>query len=172
MLIKGIIDEDFSNFKKPSMFIAFNSCTFKCGRAECQNSKLALSPDIYVTKEEICERYLKNNISEAFVFGGLEPFDQLIDLISLVDCIRNKYNINDDIVIYTGYTEKELLEGCMSKDTEIGRQNYNFLIKNYSNLIIKFGRYLPNQEPHFDEVLGVNLISNNQYAVEFNKKNE
>ena len=170
MLIKGIIDEDFSNFKKPSMFIAFNSCTFKCGRAECQNSELALSPDIYVTKEEICERYLKNNISEAFVFGGLEPFDQLIDLISLVDCIRNKYNINDDIVIYTGYTEKELLEGRMSKDIEIGRQNYNFLIKNYKNLIIKFGRYLPNQEPHFDEVLGVNLISNNQYAVEFNRE--
>ena len=171
MLVKGINDEDFVNYKKPSMFIAFNSCTFKCGRADCQNSALALSPDIYITKEEICERYLKNKISEAFVFGGLEPFDQLIDLISLVDCIRNKYNIDDDIVIYTGYTERELLEGRMSKDTEVGRQNYSFLVKNYNNLIIKFGRYYPNQTPHRDNILGVNLSSDNQYAVEFNRKN-
>ena len=34
----------------------------------------------------------------------------------------------------------------------------------YSNIIIKFGRFIPNREPHFDEVLGVNLASNNQYA--------
>ena len=30
MLIKGIIDEDFLNYKKPSMVIAFPHCSFKC----------------------------------------------------------------------------------------------------------------------------------------------
>ena len=171
MLIKGITEEDFVNYKKPSMFIAFNSCTFKCGRAECQNSELALAPSIYVNKEEICERYIKNPITEAFVFGGLEPFDQLMDLISLVDCIRNKYNIKDDIVIYTGYTEAELSKGLISKDPEVASQNYHFLTNNYENIIIKFGRYFPNNETHFDKILGVYLASDNQYAMEFNKTN-
>ena len=35
--------EDFTNYKKPSMYIAFPSCTFKCegecGQKICQNSK-------------------------------------------------------------------------------------------------------------------------------------
>ena len=41
-------------------------------------------------------------------------------------------------------------------------------IKSYG-IIVKFGRFRPNQEPHYDEVLGVNLISDNQYAKEFPK---
>lgn len=169
MIIKGIIDEDFVNYKKPSMFIAFNSCTWKCGRADCQNSALALAEDIEISKEEICKKYISNPITEAFVFGGLEPFDQLMDLISLIDCIRNKFKIKDDIVIYTGYTESELSMGYIGKDPKVNKQNYHFLISNYDNIIIKFGRFLPNQGYHFDKVLGVKLASNNQYAMEFNK---
>lgn len=172
MIVKGIDECDFVNYKKPSMFIAFARCTWKCGRADCQNSSLALAEDIDITKEEICERYIANPITEAFVFGGLEPFDQLIDLISLVDCIRNKYNIDDDIVIYTGYTEMELAKGFISKDPEIASQNYHFLTHNYNHIIIKFGRYFPNQGQHLDRVLGVKLASDNQYALEFNKANE
>lgn len=164
MKVKGIDENDFVNYKKPSMFIAFNTCTWKCGRADCQNSALALSEDIEVNKEEICERYIKNPITEAFVFGGLEPFDSFMDLLSLVDCIRNKYNINDDIVIYTGYTEGELRTGEFGKDHEVSRQNFNYLISSYKNIIIKFGRYIPNEGTHFDRTLGVNLASNNQYA--------
>jgi hypothetical protein len=34
----------------------------------------------------------------------------------------------------------------------------------FSNIIIKFGRFRPGQEPHYDEVLGVKLASDNQYA--------
>jgi hypothetical protein len=37
-------------------------------------------------------------------------------------------------------------------------------LKSFSNIIIKFGRFIPNQEPHYDEVLGVKLASDNQYA--------
>ena len=32
------------------------------------------------------------------------------------------------------------------------------------NIIVKYGRYIPDQEKHYDEVLGVYLASNNQYA--------
>ena len=165
MKVKGIEETDFVNYKKASMYIAFPSCTWKCGRAECQNSPLALTEDIEISKEEICERYLQNPITEAFVFAGLEPFDSFMDLISLVDCIRNKYQINDDIVIYTGYTEGELRSGDFGRDKETLYTNFNYLISEYKNIIIKFGRYIPNEGTHFDKVLGVNLVSNNQYAL-------
>ena len=125
---------------------------------------MAHAEDIEISKEDICERYIKNEITEAFVFGGLEPFDSFMDLISLIDCIRNKYNIEDDIVIYTGYTKEELKKGQFGKDNEISRINYKYLTDTYKNIIIKFGRYYPNQSAHFDKVLGVNLISDNQYA--------
>ena len=39
-------------------------------------------------------------------------------------------------------------------------------LSKFANVIIKFGRFIPNQKPHFDEVLGVELASPNQYAVE------
>jgi hypothetical protein len=32
------------------------------------------------------------------------------------------------------------------------------------NIIIKYGRYIPNQASHYDNVLGVYLASNNQFA--------
>ncbi len=62
---------------------------------------------------------------------------------------------NDDIVIYTGYTEEEVVTNF---------KNYFLLLQKYPNIIIKFGRFIPDQKAHFDEVLGVNLRSNNQYA--------
>jgi hypothetical protein len=40
---------------------------------------------------------------------------------------------------------------------------YNWL-RYYKNIYVKFGRYLVGQEPHYDEVLGVTLASDNQYG--------
>ena len=99
-------------------------------------------------------------MSHAFVFGGLEPFDSFEDLKALLECIRNKYNCQDDIVIYTGYTEDELVHGAKT-----ALHDYYFYISNhFSNIIIKFGRFVPNQEKHYDVTLGVELASPNQYA--------
>ena len=36
--------------------------------------------------------------------------------------------------------------------------------KNFDNIIIKYGRFIPGQEKHYDKILGVYLASNNQYA--------
>lgn len=153
MLIKNLVDEDFINYSKPSMFILFNKCTFKCdkeaGCAICQNSALAHEPDIDFSIIEIVSRYLRNPITKAIVCGGLEPFDSEPDLMSLVMEFR-KYT-NDDIVIYTGYTEEELADKLPQ-------------LTCYKNIIIKFGRFVPNQEKHCDEILGVELASANQYA--------
>ena len=153
--LKGIRDEDFVNYKKCSMFISWPRCTFKCdqenGCQYCQNMPLVHYPDITVTAEDLVQRYLQNPLSKAVVFGGLEPFDSFGEVKGLIDEFR-KYT-DDDIVIYTGYDEHELFEQTNA-------------LSAYSNIIIKFGRFRPNQAPHYDEILGVNLASDNQYATE------
>lgn len=162
MLVKGIIDEDFVNYKKTSMFIACHSCTFKCdklsGKQVCQNCALAKTPNLDVTPHMIVRRYLHNPISKAIVFGGLEPFDDIINIIKIICGIR--YRCNDDVVIYTGYTSEEVhlyFKDAMQKLME------------FPNIIVKFGRFIPDQESRYDEVLGVTLASKNQYAVKFNE---
>lgn len=155
--VKDIKYEDFVNYKKPSMFIAFPSCTFKCekecGQKMCQNSSLVQSPNKTVGVKTILNQYVNNPITSAIVMGGLEPFDSEEDLLILIAHLR--VATQDDIVIYTGYTEDEI------KSKEI----YKELLK-FSNIIIKFGRYIPNQQKHYDDVLGVYLASDNQYGVE------
>ena len=163
MKIVGLIDEDIVNYKKTSMYIAFPYCSFKCekeyGGKFCQNSSLAKHSIIEISPEEVCDRYLNNPITNAIVCAGLEPFDSRFDILTLIDCLRHKKQCEDDFIIYTGYTEEELNDP-MNNEIHFLYEN----LKNYKNIIIKFGRFIPNQEHHYDEVLGVELASNNQYA--------
>ena len=65
--------------------------------------------------------------------------------------IRIYKKCNDPIIIYTGYNEGE------DYITENSLRHYN-------NIIIKYGRFIKGHDPHYDELLGVNLASDNQYA--------
>ena len=155
MNIKFLVEEDFVNYKKPSMFVGFPTCDWKCEKicgkkGICQNGTLATSPTFEISYTDIVKRYLDNPISKAIVFGGLEPFDSWDELSNLINEFRR--HTEDDIVIYTGYYEMEI-----NHDIEYLRQNYD-------NIIVKFGRFIPDQSPHFDELLGVKLASDNQYA--------
>lgn len=153
MIVKGIITEDFVNYKKPSMTIQFPYCDFKCdkenGTQLCQNYALQYDTSIEISTKKIVEIYMDSTITKSIVFQGLEPFYDFETLINLVSEFRKV--TEDDIVIYTGYKENELHE-------------YIPMLKQYKNIVIKYGRYIPNQEPHYDEILGVNLVSDNQYA--------
>lgn len=154
MKLKNIIQEDFSNYKTCSLFLGFPSCTWKCekecGRKGlCQNAALALSPTFEVNVEDIVTEYLANPLSSAIVCGGLEPFDSWNSLFNLIAKFREK--TNDPIIIYTGYNREE-----------IKHKITNLMI--FKNIIIKFGRFVPEQESHYDEILGVRLASPNQYA--------
>ena len=137
------------------MFIIFPKCSFKCDKEAnceiCQNSHLAKEPIINYSVDKIVERYKTNPITKAVVCGGLEPFDTLDDLTNLISTIRHASD--DDIVIYTGYKEEEIFPVVEN------------LISKYKNIIIKYGRYIPNQESKYDKILGITLASNNQYAV-------
>lgn len=157
MIVKAIIDEDYVNYAKPSMFIAFPRCDFKCERecgiACCQNSDLAQSPDIEIDCQNLVNRFLKNPISEAVVCGGLETFDTFDDLISFIRAFREKSDA--EIVVFTGFSRGEV-------DDKIQ------VLSSFKNIIVKFGRYIPGQKPHYDEVLGIELASDNQYAERIN----
>lgn len=153
MIINQVIDEDFVNYKLPSMYIGFPKCSFKCekecGMRVCQNSILATSPTINVDVDVLVNRYMNNFITNAVVIAGLEPFDSYSELFEFVSKLREC--TEDDIVVYTGYYKDEITQ-------------YIEELKQYKNIVIKFGRYIPNQKSHYDEVLGVNLASDNQYA--------
>ena len=112
MIIKGLIDEDFVNYKKPAMVIEFPYCTFKCdkecGQSVCQNSALVNEPNIEIDYDKLLTRYINNPITKAIVMQGLEPFDSFSDVMNLILWLRVKYKCLDDIVIYTGYTKEEI----------------------------------------------------------------
>lgn len=153
MKIKGIVFEDFLNYKKPSLFIIFPYCNFKCdkdcGLKVCQNSSLAKEKEIEYSIDKIVNNYIENDITKAIVCGGLEPMDSFDDLKELVSALRVK--TNDDIVIYTGYREEEIEDKAND-------------LKQFANIIIKFGRYIPNDKEYYNDILGINLASRNQYA--------
>jgi len=155
MWLKGITDEDFVNYKVPSMFISTATCDFKCdrdcGSPVCQNSALAQEDSIHTGDDYLINRYLKNHITQAIVFGGLEPFDQWQELWNFLQKLRLQYGCADPVVIYTGYTEEEI-DGYLS------------FLRSMPNIIVKFGRYVPLHQPHRDPILGVDLASDNQYA--------
>ena len=157
MRIKQLLHEDFVNYKKPSMFIGTSYCTGKCYKelglscTICQNDALQKLEILDMSSARLTSMYINNPITQAIVFGGLEPFDQFDELYDFIEELRNSWKCNDDVVIYTGYNKNEI-------------EKQVTLLKDFSNIIIKFGRYIPGQKPHFDEVLGVNLASNNQYA--------
>ena len=159
--VKTVVDEVFQDYKKPSMLIAMPNCNWKCCKEKglnieiCQNSDIALQPTIEIEINTLIKRYLSNPLTSAIVFGGLEPFDDPSEMLTFISALRQIYKCDDDIVIYTGYTEEEL-----RKKEPI----FFFMAETLENLIVKFGRFIPDQKPHYDPVLGVELISDNQYG--------
>lgn len=157
--IKQIVPEDFVNYKRPSMFIATSLCDWKCCKEAdlpigvCQNCPLAQEQTITMDIERIVCQYLKNSISEAVVFGGLEPMLQYEEVYNFIDVLRS-YDTKSDIVIYTGYNHDEVFEEVEELSV-------------FEDIIFKFGRYIPGHTPHYDEILGVELASDNQYARRF-----
>lgn len=153
MLIKGIIDCDLVNYKEPCLTIETSKCNFKCdkecGMSVCQNSSLASAPTFNCPIETIIDYFDANPVTQAICFQGLEPFDTFEDLLSFIQVFRVSHS--QPIIIYTGYTQQELKE-------------FLKILKQYKNIIIKFGRFVPNDNSIYDKILGVNLSSSNQYA--------
>jgi len=158
--LRGLVAEDFCNYKVPSMFLITSFCDFKCcheagfPESVCQNEPMIKGTEIKAySVETIIEAYMNNPITKAIVFGGLEPFSQFDELKEFIHTLRWDYNCWDPVVIYTGYYPEEI-------------DNKLTILSKFDNIIVKFGRYIPGHEPHYDQVLGINLASDNQWAEE------
>ena len=156
MLIKSIIDEDFVNYHTASMFIICCYCDWKCcfesniPLKSCINYSVNHSVNIEFSNKNIYSRYISNPITKAVVIGGFESFLQFDEVLSLLSYFRTQ-GCQDDFVIYTGYYPSEVQDKIEQ-------------LRQFSNVVIKFGRYIPNKPSRHDEILGITLISNNQFA--------
>ena len=155
--VKEIVDENFQDYKKPSMLISSVSCDFKCLKelnmdiSICQNMKISRLPNKVVSIKSIFERYISNPITKAVILGGLEPILQFDEIINLISYFRFN-GCDDDFVIYTGYNPNEIEDKTQE-------------FKKFKNIIIKYGRFIPNQTSKYDKVLGVSLSSENQHGL-------
>ena len=153
MIVKRIESEWFQDYRLPSMLVAFPHCSFKCEKENegccCQNSALDTAPNIDVSIDEIVKTYMNDHITSAIIMGGLEPFDSWDDLYSLIKALRE--HTNDLVIIYTGYYPNEVRE-------------YVSKLRELNNIVVKWGRFVPYQNKHWDNILGVKLASDNQYA--------
>ena len=138
------------------MLLGVCYCHWKCLNERhldisiCQNSELSKANIIDIPNHKIIKRYIENTITNAIVIAGLEPFLQFQEIYDFVQELRNY--TQDDVVIYTGYYKNEIKE-------------YVEKLKQYKNIIIKFGRFIPNSNKKYDDVLGIWLVSDNQYAI-------
>ena len=86
MRVKGIIEEDFTNFKLPAMFINTSFCDFKCctesnlGIEVCQNAPLAQAPSKDIPNSVIYQHFANNPITKAVVIGGMDLSCRLMKL--------------------------------------------------------------------------------------------
>ena len=135
------------------MFIGTATCDWKCCREAkcniCQNLPLAKAPTLDIDDAWLVQQYINNPLTNAIVYGGLEPLDQFDELLASIDAFRAQ--TNDDIIIYTGYYPKEIPEEILE-------------LQKRSNIIVKFGRVKPNANHIYDKILGVELSSDNQWA--------
>lgn len=99
--------------------------------------------------KELIKRFDDNSLSECIIFAGLEPILQFKEIMSFISEFRKKHK--EEIVIYTGYYPNEIK--CYIEE-----------LKQFKNIIIKFGRYVQGLESIYDNILGVQLISKNQFA--------
>lgn len=155
MKLKFVKPEDFVNYKKCSLFLGTCYCDRKCCIENnlpcsiCQNYPRSNNPIKDIPNEKIFDLYKKNNLMEAIIFGGLEPMKQFEEMFEFISEFRNISN--NDIVIYTGYYSEEISDKIAH-------------LTKFSNIIVKFGRYIPNKPNRYDDILGITLASDNQYA--------
>lgn len=159
LIIKDIIDEVYSDFNKIGMLVVVPKCKTrcweKCGLSPdiCQNYHLNFTEKFNINNEDIINRYLENPLTKCIIFGGLDGFDSIDEILIFLEEFRKISK--DDVVIYTG------------KELEDIEHRFNDLAF-YKNIYVKYGHYNPNLNSIKDELTGVTLASENQKFIKIN----
>ena len=162
MKLRAIIEEDCNHYKDFSMVLFAPYCNWKCCKEsnipveECANQSFQKEPVMDFSNGFILQKYLSNPLQNALCIAGAESLDS-DDLNDFIKFFRQ--SVNDIIIVYTGYTI-----------TEPKVKNFiDWIFKNnIQNVILKIGRYIPNDIPHIDPILEIPLASNNQFAIKIN----
>lgn len=166
MNIIFLIETDVVNFWRTSMCIGMPYCDGKCWKdlnarggnydwSLCHNGGLLKERKIEIPVNELAKKYVNNPLSHAVVFAGMEPLISMNEVVAFIAYLRGACRCDDPVIIYTGYNE----------DEEPYIKFHNLLeTAEVNNVIVKFGRYVPDQKSHLDPVLKVMLASDNQYA--------
>ena len=141
VLIKRVEESEFEFKDKIEYLCKFN--------LDCLN--LSQEKTLDISMEYIVKIFNDNPLTHAICFQGLEPLDSWDELKDFITLFRSQSTA--PIVIYTGYNKEEIEDKIE-------------WLKEQKPMIIKYGRFVLNQQPHYDAVLGVNLASDNQYAEE------
>ena len=158
MRVRKMLTERFQDYKEPSLYLATCFCDWKCcpdNPYVCQNHPVAKLPVTEIPDDEILDAYLTDPITKAIVIAGLEPLLQIHEVCRLIRRAVER-GVQTTFVIYTGYTKCEVQRlGFFDELKGIGSG---------VQIVMKYGRYVPGQQPHFDEALSVDLASDNQYG--------
>lgn len=153
--------EVFQDYKKSALLFCTCYCDWKCCTdagidiSVCQNQKITQQKEIEVSFESVLKK-VNQSVTDAVIFGGLEPFMQTDEVVQCIEYLR-EHGVTKDIVIYTGYNLLEI-------------ENITLYRLACQNVILKVGRYKPDEPNHdvIDSVLGVKLATRNQYGVYLN----
>ena len=148
--------EVFQDYKKSGILLCVSFCDWKCCKeanipeSVCQNNKIA-SQEIHEIEFKDLIKVVKNSYTDSVIFAGLEPLLQIDEVVSCIEALRDS-GVTKDILIYTGYYLEEIDSRTIEKLKTL-------------KVILKCGRYIPDRPSKYDEVLGVTLVSDNQYGV-------
>lgn len=104
--VAGQINESLSNGPGLRYVLFLQGCPHHC--VGCHNKHTwQKGMGKYVSIKSIIENIKENPLIKGVTISGGEPFEQSLALYELIRLIKKKTNLN--ILIYTGYTLKELI---------------------------------------------------------------
>lgn len=96
MKLKGVVMEDFVNYKKPSLFLITSQCDWKCCKelgidiSICQNEPMAKQETKDVSAESIYNAYINNDITKAIILADLSQCCNLKRCLMLLNILEIK----------------------------------------------------------------------------------
>lgn len=150
------MQEVFQDYKKSALLLSTCFCDWKCcneagiDKSVCQNNKIAQQKEVVVSFSSLLKK-VRSSITDSIIFAGLEPLLQIDEVVQCIDYLR-EHNVKKDIIIFTGYYLEEIDHNTLERLSD-------------KRVILKCGRYIPNRPSVFDQVLGITLVSDNQYGV-------